>query len=741
MERIAGFVYARSKLIIIVVIVLNITAAASFYRFNIDTDFLSTFTQGNPRAEEFNQLNEKYQSGEAITILVEQDDSLLNKQNLISVFRLQEEIRPINGISGVQSLLPSGISLEGRVVPVNEQFINANYETLRDFIENRYFMTDQFFSSDGRSGILVATLEPDATVRKVVMTLRDIAADSENMSISLAGNEIIKDTLWSYLLRILSIIPPCAIILVLLVFIVVLRSPKLSILAIVPAGIGALWTFGTIFWSAQELTLVTIISPIFVIVMGAADGLHYASHFIDNMSKYSDRQQLTVETMRMVGMPIFLTTITTMAGFASLTWTDVVPMRQMGIFVALGIGYAGLVSLLFLPAVLSRIKLPAELPETKESRITRFVLAASRQRALIVVLFLTIVGISAFYIPRLQVVSNQLMFFKESSDISQTFAKIEEHFGGALPLTGEIISENGPVALADYQFAQKVLATERELEMLPGIASAFSVFDFIQGINSMVTGQDDYPENPVLIQGFMTQMSTGDQRSWISSDGFKLTIRTQGMGAQDIEKLNEFVVQNQDTIRSISGMPVLFNEMNNLVVESQVQSLALALALIFIMLWITLRKLGAALVGLLPIAITIAAILGMLSITGFNLNIMTATLSAISIGVGVDYSIHLISGIYYFQKQGLDRQESVTAALSSVSRPVLANAFGLAIGLSALFFSPLRIHLHAASVMWVAMVVSSMAALLLTPIFYSGRYRRSKKTSGEAENPVRSNRA
>ena len=105
--------------------------------------------------------------------------------------------------------------------------------------------------------------------------------------------------------------------------------------------------------------------------------------------------------------------------------------------------------------------------------------------------------------------------------------------------------------------------------------------------------------------------------------------------------------------------------------------------------------------------------------TGFHLNVMTANLSAIAIGVGVDYSIHLISGVYYYRGRGMSRPESVSSALTMVSRPVLANAFGLAIGLSALFFSPLRIHMQAASVMWVAMVVSSMAALLLVPIFYS----------------------
>jgi len=193
---------------------------------------------------------------------------------------------------------------------------------------------------------------------------------------------------------------------------------------------------------------------------------------------------------------------------------------------------------------------------------------------------------------------------------------------------------------------------------------------------------------------------------------------TEGLDSVNIDRLEEFVAEHPD-IRVVSGMPVLFDEMNRLVVQSQVRSLGLALVLIFIMLLVTIRKLKAALVALIPIVITIVAIMGMLVISRFYLNVLTANLSAISIGVGVDYSIHLISGIYYFRKQGLDNRKSIDAALSSVSRPILANAFGLAIGMSALFFSPLRIHMQAASVMWVAMVVSSMAALLLVPIFYS----------------------
>ncbi|MFC1916938.1 RND family transporter, partial [Chloroflexota bacterium] len=446
---------------------------------------------------------------------------------------------------------------------------------------------------DNSKAVLIASLEFDAVAGEVVESLKGIIHSEKSWALSLAGNEIVEDTLWDYLVKIILILPPCAMGLMLLVFSSILKSRKFTIIAIIPAGLGALWTIGTIFWSGQELNLLTILSPIFIIVMGAADGLHYTSHFIDNMSKYSDRRQLTVETMDMVGMPRFLTTITTMAGFASLTWTEVLPMRQMGIFVALGIGYAGLLSLFFLPAVLSRVKLPLKPPPARESNLSKLILPASRHKTLILVSFMTVIVISAFYIPKLEVVSNQLMFFKEDSQIRQTFDKVERYFGGALPLTAEIVSNRGTDTLRDYKFAEGVLDIEREMERLPGIESAFSLFDIVANINEMATGRNDYPETPLFIERFLMQIDDEDLATWVSDDGLRMMIRTDDLESLDMDRLEDFIVVHPE-IRLVTGMPVLFDEMNKLVVESQVRSLGLALVLIFIMLLVTIRKAKAA---------------------------------------------------------------------------------------------------------------------------------------------------
>ena len=733
MKKIAGFVYDHAKLVIVFVILLNLVSLASFFRFNLDADFLSFFSEGNPKADEYHALNEKYDSGEMISLLIESDASLLEQQSLLDIYDLEQSVSGIEGVTLVQTFIPTTMPSAAGTQSIDASVIENNYQAVSTFIADKYFMTGQFLNEDHTSAIVAVNLAVDADSEQIIEALKDLSATGP-VSFSLAGNPVIKDTIWSYLVTILLILPPCALILVFLVFFFILRNIRLTILSIIPAGFAALWTFGTIFWSGRELNLLTVLTPLFILVMGSAYGLHYVSHFLDNMGRHKDRRELTVDTLSMVGKPIFLATITTMAGFGSLVWTDIIPMRSMGIFVTIGIAYAGFIALFFLPAVVSRLKLPEKPNRSGSTWLNTLVLKASGYRWPVIIVFAAIIVVSAVAIPGLTVDSDQLAYFKENSEIRQTSAKIEKDFGSAVPLTAEIAAPLGQAAITDADYAGRVLTLEREMEQLPGVKSVFSPFDMISAINYMMTGQSTYPTSPQIIQTMLSQVGSGDLSSWVSSDGIKVVIKTASLSSDDIATIESFVDQH-DEFTIVTGMPVLSSELNKMVVRSQFQSLGLAMVLIFIMLWISLRKITAALSGIVPIAITIVAILGMLSLTDFNLNMMTANLSAIAIGVGVDYSIHLLSSVYYYRSRGSGKQESITEALTSVSRPVLANAFGLAIGFSAMFFSPLRIHIQAASVMWVAMVVSSMAALLLVPQFY-GRKRQKAPMDRDKSRPA-----
>ncbi len=171
MRKIATFCYKASLPIIIVVVIINITALVSFFRFELDTDFLSFFTSGNPKAEEFDKLKEKYETGETISILIEQNDSLLDENNLQKVLRIQQEIENLDGVSRVKSFIPSEIPAGGHIFQVDEKFIARHSDILEDFIRNNDLLTGQFLSSDNSKSVVIANLEFDAVAGELVESL------------------------------------------------------------------------------------------------------------------------------------------------------------------------------------------------------------------------------------------------------------------------------------------------------------------------------------------------------------------------------------------------------------------------------------------------------------------------------------------------------------------------------------------------------------------------------------------
>ena len=117
-------------------------------------------------------------------------------------------------------------------------------------------------------------------------------------------------------------------------------------------------------------------------------------------------------------------------------------------------------------------------------------------------------------------------------------------------------------------------------------------------------------------------------------------------------------------------------------------------------------------VALVPIALTVATMLGFIAVSGIQLNLLTAVISGIVIGVGIDYAIHFIAAIDYARGQG---PGYIERAIDRAGRPIVANALGIAVALSALWLSPLAIHPQVSMIMWVAMLTGALTALVVIP--------------------------
>jgi predicted RND superfamily exporter protein len=691
MESLARIIVRHRKRVLAATGLLSLLSVLMLFRMDFNADVASFVLEGNETGEAFAELQEKYDSPDPINVVVSlpEGSTFIDVDNLVGLAELRDRFAAVEGVAAVTSLVPEVNPLSGDAL-TSDGLALAPPDTITGAVQASP-LRPLLLSEDGRHTLIFISPADDAiTVARRV----DDVTPPPNAELTFSGNPVVFASVLELLSLFLLLIPPVVIALLVLVFYATIGDRRLSALALIPAGLGALWTFGLIFALGREIDIVTVIVPIFVIVMGSADGLHFVSHFQD--ADAEDPVVRVESALSQVGVPMILTTVSTAAGFLSLVVTDVSPIRQLGLFTAIGITFAGIISFFALPALLSGLRIEARHHDAiLGPRVTRRLKRLVRTRKPAIVLTLGLLAFSAITLPRLDVNPDQLFFFKDGDPVRRAFEQTEELFGGATPLVGEFVYD--PAAGPDQ--LDRLAAVSAEFESQPGVREVFSLAD--------VAGSLPPEQLAGVLEGTII-LPIGDV---VSDDGLRFLVLPSDFKTEDLRAWLDFAAATPE-IRQLTGMPVVWDEIARLVLNAQLVSLIVAFALVTVMLLMAYRKLGQTLVALVPIALTVATMLGFVAISGIQLNLLTAVISGIVIGVGIDYSIHFIAAVDYARRNG---PGYVYRALDRAGRPIVANALGIAVALSALWLSPLAIHPQVSQIMWVAMLTGAATALLVIP--------------------------
>jgi predicted RND superfamily exporter protein len=693
MDRIARTIVEHSKRILGITGLITVLSLLMLFRMDFNADVSSFIIEGSGVGREFADLQDKYSTSDPINVVISLPDgqSFTEKQALLSLLDIQSDLSQMPGVTSVASLLPEVNPLTG--TPVTAAMLDLAPEAQLAGLLETNPLADLFVSEDGRHTMLMVVPEGDGM--SLAQDLSEYQPSSD-VEVVMSGNPVVFAKVIDILSFFLLVIPPIVVLLLIGTFFATIGDRRLSVLALVPAFLGAIWTFGFIFGLGREIDVVTVIVPIFVIVMGSADGLHFVTHFQDVVERTTDPVERVRSALRHVGVPMILTTISTAAGFLSLTFTDVRPIRQMGLFAAVGIVFAGIISFFSLPALLSGLNIEAKHHTALLGpKVTVGLKRLVRTRIPAIVLTAGLVLFAVLAIPQLTVNSDQLFFFKGDDPVRAAFERTEELFGGATPLTGEFVFD--PAGGAD-QLAV-VSSLSRELESLPGVRTVFSLADMAamlppEQIQAALAGDLELPVGNLA-----------------SDDGLRFVLLPSDFSNEDLRSWLDFV-DDHDEVRVLTGMPVIWDEIARLVLKAQLVSLGVAFALVFVMLMVAYRRLRETIVSLVPVTLTIATLLGFVAISGIQLNLLTAIVSSIVLGVGIDYSIHFVAAI---DNARADGDGYVLRAIDRAGRPIVANALGIAIALTGLWLSPLAIHPQVSMIMWVSMSTAALTALTVIP--------------------------
>ena len=692
MDKIARVIVGHSKQILALTGVITLVAVLMLFRMDFNGDVASFVLEGNETGQAFNALQDKYDAADPINVLVSLDEgqTFRSKDGLATLVKLRDELAAVEGVGAVASIIPDTNPITGG--PIDAAMVQLAPEAALTQLLDQSPVSSLLLSDDARHTLVMVS--PDGDSLSVARRIDDVSAPA-GVELTFSGNPVVFASVIDLLSLFILFIPPVVVVLLVGTFFATIGDRRLSVISMIPAALGAIWTFGLIFGLGREIDIVTVIVPIFVIVMGSADGLHFVTHFQEEADN-PDPVARVSSALSHVGVPMILTTISTAAGFLSLVATNVHPIQQLGLFTAIGITFAGIISFFSLPALLSRLTIePRHHDALLGPRITRGIKSLVKVRTPAVVITIILLAFSAVSLPRLDVNPDQLFFFKQGDPVRVAFEKTEELFGGATPLIGEFAfdPEEGTAQL------EELAALSVQMEALPGVKEVFSVADVAQSLP---------PDQLEAVLAGQVQLPMGDM---VSEDGLRFMLLPSDFSTEDLRAWLDFADETPE-VRELTGMPVVWDEIARLVLRAQVVSLAVAFTLVFIMLLAAYRRVRETLVSLVPVALTVMVMLGFVAISGIQLNLLTAVVSGIVIGVGIDYSIHFIAAIDHARADG---PGYVLRAIDRAGRPITANALGIALGMSALWLSPLAIHPQVSMIMWVAMTTAAVTALVVIP--------------------------
>ncbi|MGH9799053.1 MAG: efflux RND transporter permease subunit, partial [Blastocatellia bacterium] len=397
-----------------------------------------------------------------------------------------------------------------------------------------------------------------------------------------------------------------------------------------------------------------------------------------------------------INLPIMVSALTIIAGFLSLTFTEVTAIRSTAIYSAIGATLTMILSLTFIPAVL--LALP---PQKKVFRaglaggMVRFLentgrWATSHQTLLFVVTIIVVV-VSLIGIRRIKVDIDFFHFTKPGTETSVGFAEINRRLSGVV--TFDIIvegKESGAIEKPDVleRISQlQAFAEQRKVQSGQGIDRSLSVADIIKHLNRAFNGNDPQqykiPTDEKVISDLFADR---DQlKSFLTEDGriARVLVRSTLSGSQAMAGVVREVEQKGKELLPgfrvyATGTFVLLNRTSDQIGNEQILSVAIALVTIFFMLAILFRSMRVGLTALVPNLVPIIFFFGFMGWRGIKLNLTTSLVASIVLGLAVDNAVQFIVRFRRVQKADAPLRDSIIESMRLSGRPIIYANIALA---------------------------------------------------------------
>lgn len=527
-------------------------------------------------------------------------------------------------------------------------------------------------------------------------------------------------------------------------------------LAVVAAA--TVWTFGTMSLLGLKITVISSSIPIVLVAIGIADGIHIIHEYYHRLRLGKGNADAVLETMREMNQPVVMTSLTTAAGFLALATSSIVPIREYGAAVAFGVLSAMVFSLLFIPACLTLLGKPKRIGPAEEEE-ARFLHRASRaigtfslgHAGKVIVGFLVILAVTGGLSSRIRALQNPIDLFLRGSEIQVSDDFINRHFPGTGSLHVQVDSGETD-GIKNPDLLNKIRSLQDRLEAMDVVGNTLSVTDYLARMNRVM--HDDDPafdripgtgkeargpaagpdQGRAMVSQYLLlyDMAGGAEMENALDDDARranIAVNVKSNASDVYERVMQVlecaaveIFGSREPIRT-TGSGIIVLKVVQYLVLGQVYSLLVSFGVVFLMLLLVFRSLVYALIGVIPLLVTITSNFAFMVLTGIPLNLGTALIASVCIGIGVDYSIHFITRYRIEAARNPDLASAVGVTLATSGRAIFLNAAAVGGGFAVMLFSRFMPLIYLGFLIPLIMAVNALAALLVIPAFLNVRMR------------------
>ncbi|MEM9353542.1 MAG: MMPL family transporter [Planctomycetota bacterium] len=514
-----------------------------------------------------------------------------------------------------------------------------------------------------------------------------------------------------------------------LVILACFRSLRWVLLPLVVVQIALAITRGTLALAGLQMSMVSSMLSAIVTVVGVATVVHVIVRYRDAIASGQSPAEAMRSAARLLAAPVTVACLTDAAGFASLTISQVGPVYDFGVMMALG-SLAVLLSVaLATPAIV--LALPSSTKPGTAATDDRLaaglggLLAWSlRHRRSLITAGVLLLALGAVGSTHMRLETSFIRNFRSDSPLAESYDFVEDRFGGAGVWDVILPATDGLNGKSTRELLNLEAALRENCKGLTKVLSLATAIDAGTGGLPRATLAANLAVRTSLsimrnrIPGFTnTLIGTDplDGRTWV-----RVLLRAPermgtGEKAQLIQRVTETAIA-ADPEAEITGYYVLLTKLIESLLSDQWTTFAVAIGAMFVMMLVAFRSVPLTLAVLVPNILPVLVLFGAMGWLGVKVNMGAAMIAAVSLGLSVDGSIHYVMSYQRSRRAGADVGEALRQTQNTVGRAAVFATLALVVGFTTLCLSEFIPTVYFGTLVSLSMVGGLIGNLIALPL-------------------------